>query len=280
MLEHLPRPAQDASGMIGDAPITILGANGWIGSALVAALERQGKSVHSVGRTTLSTWLAANEPLGPVIFAIGLTADFRQRPHATVAAHVSLLSQVMQRQGLAQLLYLSSTRVYSRSQETEENSCLPCLSSDPSDLYNLSKLLGEALVLQDPRPGLRVVRLSNVIGPNQPATTFIGALLSEAKDKGHVTIKQPSSTTKDYISMDDVVRLIPQILERGNHRLYNLGTGMNFSHADVAGWLERQGVMVRFSSDPDYSVNFPPLRVTRLLDEFELLTNPFGQTLL
>ena len=102
--------------------ITVLGAGGWIGSSLVASLRRQGRSVRPVNRAELPLWLSERDYQGPVIYAIGLTADFRQQPHATAEAHVGLLSQVLQRPGIRQLLYLSSTRVYARSVDTCETS--------------------------------------------------------------------------------------------------------------------------------------------------------------
>ena len=266
--------------------ITVLGAGGWIGAALVAELRRQGRPARAVDRAGLPAWLAERDPQGlgpgPVIYAIGLTADFRQRPHATAEAHVGLLSQVLQRPGMEQLLYLSSTRVYARSADTHETASLPCLSSDPSDLYNLSKLLGEALVLQDPRPRMKVVRLSNVLGPGQPASTFVGALLAEVRAGGVVTIQQPADTAKNYVALADVVRLLPLIAEHGQQRLYNLGSAHNTSHAEVAAWLERQGARVRFASGGAASSgpSFQPLAIERLAAEFEVPQDPFRQTLL
>ena len=53
-------------------------------------------------------------------------------------------------------------------------------SNDPGDLYNISKLMGESLVLNDSRNGFRVARISNVVGPSQPSATFIGSLLNES----------------------------------------------------------------------------------------------------
>ena len=85
---------------------------------------------------------------------------------------MGLLSRVLQRPALEQLFLLSSTRVHGRSLETEETTPLCCLSSDPSDVYNLSKLLGEALVLQDPPPGLKVVRLSKSLDLISPSAHF------------------------------------------------------------------------------------------------------------
>lgn len=266
--------------MSADREITVLGAGGWIGAALLDELQRQGRPVRAVGRADLPAWLAVRDQEGPVIYAIGLTADFRQRPHATAEAHVGLLSQVLQRPGIEHLLLLSSTRVYARSADTRETATLPCLSSDPSDLYNLSKLLGEALVLQDPRPGLKVVRLSNVVGPRQPTSTFVGALLEEARVGGLVTIQQPADTVKDYVALADVVRLLPLIAERGQQRLYNLGSGRNTSHAEVAAWLERQRARVNFASGKAVSsgLNFPTLAIERLAAEFEPPGDPFLQT--
>lgn len=269
--------------MSADRPITVLGAGGWIGSALMAELRRKGRPGRAVDRAGLPAWLAERDQQyrGPVIYGIGLTADFRQRPHDTAEAHVGLLTQVLQRPGVEQILLLSSTRVYARSADTRETASLPCLSSDPSDLYNLSKLLGEALVLQDPRPDLKVVRLSNVVGPGQPTSTFVGALMSEARAGGMVTIQQPADTAKNYVAMADVVRLLPLIAELGQHRLYNLGSGHNTSHAEVAVWLERQGVSVRFASGEASStgLSFPPLSIERLAAEFEPPDDPFRQTL-
>ena len=256
-------------------PITVLGAGGWIGAALVADLQRQGRPVRPVDRADLPAWLTDAEPQGPVIYAIGLTADFRQRPHATAEAHVGLLSRVLQRPGLEQLLLLSSTRVYSRSVDTQEATPLPCLSADPSDLYNLSKLLGEALVLQDPRHGLKVVRLSNVVGPGQPPSTFVGALLQEARSSGVATIQQPFDTAKDYVALADVVRLLPLIAEHGSERLYNLGSGRNVTHAEVGAWLERQGVRVHFAAQAVSGLQFPPLQIERLAAEFKPPVDPF-----
>lgn len=260
-------------------PITVLGAGGWIGAALVEDLRQQGRVVLPVGRSDFNDWLASKVVLGPVIYAIGLTADFRQRPHATAEAHVGLLSQVLQRPGLSKLLMLSSTRVYARSDTTDETAPLPCLSSDSSDLYNLSKLMGEALVLQDPRPGLKVVRISNVVGPGQPRSTFVGSLLEEAGLSGQVTIQQPTSMAKDYVSLQDVVRLLPQIALHGQQRLYNLGSGANTTHQEVASWLKSQGVIVRFSSQGE-GLHFPELSIHRLSREFEPPGHPFLQTLL
>lgn len=262
--------------MIINQPITVLGADGWIGSALVSHLQQQNCIVEPINRVSLSSWLSRSDPQGSVIYTIGLTADFRDRPFDTVYSHVGLLSKVLQRPGLKSLLMLSSSRVYARSTHTSETGFLSCLSSDPSDLYNLSKLLGEALVLQDSRPEFKVVRLSNVFGPNQPVNTFLGSILSDARRKGSVLIQQPPDMEKDYILLEDVVRLLPLIACYGSHRVYNLGSGRNTSHSRIAELLIGCGVQVKFASSSNPCSYFSSLMIDRLLSEFESPSDVFG----
>jgi hypothetical protein len=127
---------------------------------------------------------------------------------------------------------------------------------------------------------MKVVRLSNVVGNGQPISTFVGALLTEARAGGEVTIQQPADTVKNYVALADVVRLLPLIAERGQQRLYNLGSSSNTSHAEVASWLRCQGVAVRFASGDAASsgLSFPSLSIERLTSEFDPPGNPFRQT--
>lgn len=258
----------------------VIGSKGWIGSAVINSLRGQDRTVVSVDRSNLIQWLDLQTSC-IVIYAVGLTADFRQRPYETVESHVTLLSKVLQRPGVKHLLLLSSTRVYARASKADESALLPCLSSDPSDLYNISKLMGESLVLQDRRAGMKVVRLSNVVGAGQPTNTFVGALLDQARVDGMVTIQQPAHTTKNYVALTDVTRLLPLIAEQGRQRLYNLGSSHNTSHAEIATWLQRQGIIVRFASGEvaTSGISFPPLSIQRLAAEFEPPGDPFRQTL-
>lgn len=256
---------------------TILGGSGWIGSALVNYLKSMNLSVSQIERENLSCWLKKPTCSGPVIYAIGTTSDFRETPLATCEAHVEILKNVLKCQKIKQLLYLSSTRVYSRCSETSELTPVPCLSSDSSDLYNLSKLLGESLVLQDSRPGMRVIRLSNVIGHNQPVTTFIGSLFAEAKATGHVVIRQAPDTAKDYIDLKDVVQILPKIAVHAKKRLYNVASGNNTSHFEIAAWLTKQGVKVKFAKKKDPSIKFIPIDTNRLRTEFGKIKNPFSK---
>ncbi len=181
---------------------TILGAGGFIGSTVAARLRHLGRRVHTVTRASLPHLFAARRDAGHVIDCIGLTGDFRSRSLDTAEAHVGVVARCLSELRFGSFLFLSSTRVYARAtKHAREDAALPTLPADPSDLYNLTKLAGEALCLVDPRPTVRVARLSNVYGAGMPAETFLGQVLAEGMTNGSVVfLPEPMVRRKDYIS--------------------------------------------------------------------------------
>ena len=63
-------------------------------------------------------------------------------------------------------------------------------------VYDLSKLLGEALCPSQPQATVRVARLSNIVGSGQSEHTFLGALLSEVRRDGHVVVREAPLSSK------------------------------------------------------------------------------------
>lgn len=102
---------------------------------------------------------------------------------------------------------------------------------DPSDLYNLSKLMGESLCLTGGRTGVRVARLSNVVGgEDRDSGNFVPSLVREARG-GHIVLQTAPDSVKDYIHIDDVAELLPRIATQGRERLYNVASGLQTRHA-------------------------------------------------
>lgn len=244
---------------------TVLGATGMIGKRIVENLQARGEDVFAPSRESLEIY---TQPLGHVIYAIGLTADFRRRPFATVEAHVTKLADVLQRADFESLLYLSSTRVYQHTNSSAENTSLMVCPDDPSDLYNLSKLMGESLCLGCGHDNIRIVRLSNVVGSYDPnSDNFLSALIREAIS-GQIRLRSSPSSAKDYIHLDDVAELLPQIARSGRHRIYNVASGMQIRHAE---WVDRlkalTGCRVEIDSNAPIA-SFPSIDVSRVREEF------------
>jgi nucleoside-diphosphate-sugar epimerase len=254
---------------------TVMGASGTIGRRLTAHLRSVGHIVDTPSRNDDGLY---RRPLGHVIYAIGLTADFRQRPYDTVQAHVCVLAELLQLGDFESLLYLSSTRLYGRAAGGSEENPLPVLAQDPSDLYNLSKLMGESLCLQDTRLGVRVVRLSNVIGGDDAdSANFVPSLAREARS-GHIVLHTTAESSKDYIHIDDVAELLPRIATGGRERLYNVASGIQTTHSQ---WIDLMtaltGCTVEVAPGAE-AVRFIPINIGRIRTEFDFQPRPVMAT--
>lgn len=245
---------------------TVLGATGYVGSHLVAHLRSCGYSVWAPARGDSEVF---SRPLGHVFYCVGLTADFRTRPFETVEAHVGFLADVLQRAQFESLLYLSSTRVYMGGSSTQEDVPLTVCPAEPAHLYNLSKLAGESLCHASGRSGVRVVRLSNVVGPDMESTggNFIALLLNGAR-MGHILLQSNLESTKDYIHVNDVVDGLLLIALKGCSSTYNLASGKNTTHKEWMHWMV-QNFGCAFSFELNAPVQyFPAIEVGRMEKEF------------
>lgn len=243
---------------------TVLGASGFVGCGLVDYLRQTGHEVYAPKRDSLKL---LDRPLGHVLYSIGLTADFRSRPFDTMRAHVSVLADILEKADFESLVYLSSTRLYARNSTGAEQAALEIDVSDPSDLYNVSKLAGESLCRSCGRPGVKIARLSNVVGDDRSSQNFLFALIREALS-GRIELQSAPASSKDYILLDDVVSLLPRIGVEGKEWLYNVASGVNVQHRNIAARLaELTGCDV--VTRPDAPLfDFPVIDVTRIRSEF------------
>jgi nucleoside-diphosphate-sugar epimerase len=254
------------------ATFSIFGAGGWIGSALVRHLGARG---HELRAITRESWPAAGERLGHAVYAIGLTADFRNNPLPTAQAHVAVLLRALEQFKYDSFLYLSTTRVYRHVPEAHEDAALWVRPTDPDDIYNLTKLAGESVCLSLPSPKIRVARLSNVIGAGDRSKNFLPSVMDEARRTRAVVIRTSPDSEKDYIALEDVVALAELIALNGRHRLYNVAAGRNVSNRLIADLIrEHMGATVSFAADAA-KVIFPPIVVDRIRDEFDVGRTPF-----
>lgn len=244
---------------------TVLGASGFIGSHLARWLEAQSMPASAPARDEA----LAGRPLGHVIYCIGLTADFRERPFDTVRAHVSHLLGILEKADFESLLYLSTTRVYAGLNDSREDSVLRVNPGRPDDLYNISKIMGESLCLSSKRQNVRVVRLSNVYGRDFASSNFLTSVIKEAVESKRVLLRTSMRSAKDYVNINDVVTLLPRIALQGRCQVYNLASGVNTSNAELMKVIERVTGCAVEVADMAATVSFPQISIDRIREEFD-----------
>lgn len=245
---------------------TVLGATGFIGGHLARHLRARGLEVRTPGRDD-----PLSGDLGRVVYCIGLTADFRHRPWDTIDAHVVKLTDILRRGNFTSLVYCSSTRVYIHLDPAgvaDEAARLPVDVSDPEEIFNLSKLAGEAACLASSNPAVRIARIANTYGEDPAAGNFLTSIIRDALDTGHVHLRTALTSAKDYVAVGDVVRALRDLALGGTHRIYNVASGHNFSHAQIMGWLtDICGCTVSVKPEAP-EVRFPRVSVARLKADF------------
>jgi len=250
---------------------TIIGANGIIGSALVRALESQ--------HMTVQRWTRAERPapgaaLGHVLFAAGLTGDFRVDLLAVAQAHVCLLADVLEKETFASLTYLSSTRPYRLAAHSGEDAVFTLNPQDADHVYDLTKLTGESLCLNHPRATVRVVRLSNVMAVAPGSPDFMACLIRMALATQQITLQNSVDSCKDYIVLSDVVDMLPRIARGGEKRLYNLAGGCTIDAGTLAkriAELTQSRVVVAAGAS---SIRQPSIDISRIAREFSFSPTP------
>lgn len=247
---------------------TVFGANGFIGAAVCRALEDSGETVtrppRGVDPATLTN-------MGHVLFCIGMTADFRSRPYETMEAHVTLPARILATGRFQSFLYLSSTRLYDGAVRGIETADIALNPANPSDLYNLSKLSGEALCLTHANPAVRVARLSNVYGSDMFADTheganFLASIIGEAISENHIRLGTHETSAKDYIAVEDVARALPLIATASKDRLVNVAAGRKISHGELVARLQDlSGCRATLANDAPL-VDYPDISTDRIAD--------------
>ena len=248
---------------------TVFGGQGFIGRHLVKHLRSIEHEVFAPSRVELRD-LSAD--LGHVVYAIGLTGDFRSRFKETIEAHVDTLIETMANARFESWLYLSSTRLYGieNSRKPSDESSAITLHPSADKLYDVSKLMGETWCLAQPQETIRVARLSNVYGDGQSDATFLGDVLRSLNQTGSAEIGDAPSSTKDYVSINDVVDLLTKISIEGKARVYNVASGQNVSHQQLAHRLtELSGHPVSFIAG-GHKRCLQPIDVRRIQEEFSV----------
>ena len=250
---------------------TILGSSGFIGSNVSKTLKNKNFDCYTpdVRKESLD-----GKNLGNIVYSLGVS-DFHNKPLDTIDAHICILNKILKNCTFDSLLYISSGRMYYDVDSTLEENSLIGNPKLKNDLYNISKLQGELLCQSVNNPKIKIIRPSNVVGITAPSNLFISSLVKEAVTTGKIILHSTLDSEKDYVYIDDVVKIATEISIHGKQSIYNIAYGTNTRSEEIINEiLKHTGCEIEIQpNSPKFS--FPTISIEKIIDEFKFQPTRF-----
>jgi UDP-glucose 4-epimerase len=224
--------------------VAVIGSNGFLGRALVAALSAAGTSVVEFpsARPFLRSDGSPTDELARVhtvcYLASRITPAIAERDPSAAAAHVATLRGLLDalRGSGKRLIYPSSGgTVYDTRQAPPYAETAPLR---PIGRFGSTKLKVEELLSETPGIECVALRISNAYGPGQPTGKGFGVIahwLAAAAENEPLHVFGSPETTRDFIYIDDVCAAFRHVIaaERPPPVL-NIGSGIPTTLGEVA----------------------------------------------
>lgn len=225
----------------------VTGSHGFIGSALVDALEANGvlvdcfdvKTGYPVDRNKYSRIERSIKDSDIVFHLSCLTQELAEENYElSTATNVDDTAAIAALCGIhkKRLIFTSSASVYGNQKGALSESS-PTM---PTSVYGIHKLAAEHFV-RKLAPDHAILRLSNVYGPGQtpdnPYCGFIGKAFSSILADTPLTLFDDGMQTRDWTYIDDVVEALLYFSEKGElggQFTLNIANGTAFSVNQVA----------------------------------------------
>ena len=232
------------------APIAVTGGGGFVGRRFVAEAEAAGWRLRLLSRPQFD--LLGREPIAPgllegciaaVHLAAYIPANQADPAEAETCWRANALGtlrliEAMKAAGVGRLVQTSSANAYAPDVQKPDEQCrlFPALRAP---YYLSSKMAQEVFAhhaaVRD-RLAVTTLRLSSVYGPGQqggPVTAFARSLLGGRP----VVLANAGRFGADFVAVGDVARALKLFLENERAGIFNIGSGLRSTMAEVAAQL-------------------------------------------
>ncbi|MFC6098057.1 NAD-dependent epimerase/dehydratase family protein [Flavobacterium qiangtangense] len=216
--------------------VAVIGANGFLGSALVSSLIEKGDKVFAVhnGNTanissksvllTNELFLLSDIIPDTIYFAVGNYAC----SHSQLLEINELLYSILKKFPNSKVVYISSTNVYGMHKETIS---LESHFNNPG-LYAISKIAGEFIVSNHKRHA--ILRLTYLYGHGINNNSFLPNIIASSKEKGLITLFGDGMRAQDYLHIDDAVSLCIMSSNLSQNEILIGASGVSTTNKEVA----------------------------------------------
>jgi nucleoside-diphosphate-sugar epimerase len=227
--------------------VVVVGAGGFIGATLVAALAARGTPVLPVRRADIDLRgpgageaLAAHlQPSDSVVLLAALTPDKGRgiEPFMSNIAMGAAFGDALARTTLAHVVYFSSDAVYPMDRGTiDEASC-----AEPPDLYGMMHLSRELMIKSSTKAPVLVLRPTLVFGAADTHNSYGPNRLRRAAFRdGRISLFGEGEERRDHVYVKDLAALCIRALDHRTSGTLNVATGRSITYAELARAVARQ----------------------------------------
>ncbi len=221
--------------------VVVLGARGFIGRTLVAALQRAGIAALPVSSADLDLTadgaadrlVALLHPHDSIVMLAALTPD-RGRGLQPFMANIQMAASLCGALGKvtpAHVVYFSSDAVYPMAPGLVSEAS----SAEPADLYGAMHAARELMIRSATEAPVAILRPTLVYGAADTHNSYgPNRLRRMAHKDGKITLFGEGEEKRDHILVDDVATLTMLVLGRRSSGTLNLATGRSITNAQLA----------------------------------------------
>jgi nucleoside-diphosphate-sugar epimerase len=233
MLEHR------SESPVKPARVVVIGAGGFVGGAVIKALQGDGvpvlgltrKEVDLLAAGAADALAARLQPEDSVVFVSALAPT---RTPAMLIQNLQMAAAVIDalaKRPVAHLVYISSDAVYADDANpvTERSACAP------SSLHGMMHAARELVLKTQIKVPLAILRPSLLYGEADPHNGYGPNRFRRLAAKGEaITLFGEGEEQRDHIFIDDVARLAALVLAHRSTGVLNIATGVSTSFRAVA----------------------------------------------
>jgi UDP-glucose 4-epimerase len=221
------------------ARAVIIGAGGFVGSAIAQELAREHVPVLAITRKEIDLLQPdAGKKLADTLrgedAVVFVSALAPARNTAALMQNLVMAQQViatLSTRPVAHLVYISSDSVYADDANpvTERSPCAP------STMHGMMHAARELMLKSEVKAPIAILRPSLLYGARDPHNGYGPNRFRRLAEKGEaITLFGEGEERRDHVHVDDVARLAVQIVQRRSAGVLNVATGVSTSFREIA----------------------------------------------
>ncbi|MBF0254584.1 MAG: NAD(P)-dependent oxidoreductase [Candidatus Omnitrophica bacterium] len=264
--------------------VLLFGSSGFVGGALYRSLTGAGYCVE--GLTSKDCDLTDSRRVAEVlkradgetcILFCSAVARIIEDSREAMWRNIEMVKNVLSglpSGGVAGVIFFSSVDVYgSRPSASPLNEESPV---SPSGYYGLSKWISELLLRHDDRARsfpVSVLRCPGIYGKGDQYRSVVGKFTELIKQKNEIVLTGDGCQLRDFVSVEDVCRVVLALLKKPFNGVLNIATGRSVPIRDIAQTIASKVNhacvfhYVKSQADRDFDLVFDTTKLTNTLPD-------------